>query len=970
MTSQLDKTFDPAAIEAKWYSHWETNGLFRPERPDAEPFTLVNPPPNVTGSLHIGHALDNTLQDVVVRYERLRGKDALWVVGTDHAGIATQMVVERQLEERQDKRTNYSREEFVDKVWEWKAESGGQITRQLRRLGCSMDWSREQFTMDPHFTRAVTKVFVDLYNEGLIYRDKRLVNWDPKLKTAISDLEVETREIQGHFWHLKYPLASGDGHISVATTRPETMLADMAVAVHPSDERYAALVADGARVKLPITGREIPIVFDEHADPELGSGAVKITPGHDFNDFEVGKRVGFKPSEMLNMLDAEGKVTQTADGLIPENLVGLDRFEARERVVEMLAAQGLLEATEDRTIPTPFGDRGGVVIEPWLTDQWYVDAATLAQPPMQAVREGRIEIVPKSWEKTFFNWMENIQPWCVSRQLWWGHRIPAWYGTAIKVNADEDGSAHLEFTGRPKVFVAETEEQALALAQAYVDDLGRDTPLLAGRTAAVVTTEELDAEMDALCNAQEAAKSNLTIYNIYRDEDVLDTWFSSALWPFATLGWPEETSNQPPFASSEVEMRRTGVSTSLDTNGTGGSGSLVQRHYPNDLLISGFDILFFWDARMAMQGMHFMGEVPWRRLYLHGLVRAPDGQKMSKSKGNVVDPLGLIDKFGADALRFFMAAMESQGRDIKMDESRVEGYRNFATKLWNATRFCQANGIGASQSVAAPQATLAVNKWIVGEVVETLAELDKAMADLRFDAAAGAIYHFTWDRFCDWYLELIKGQIDAETKAVAGWVLDQILVMLHPFMPFITEELWHAQGARPYELIVAKWPQPEAKVDKAAKAEVDWLIELTSNLRAAKNELGIAPGAKLEAFIANPSDRARQGIAGNSAALERLARLSAVHAAPAPDGAALQVSAGGDLFVIPLEGVIDIDAEKARLSKALEASSKEAKALEGRLANPSFVERAKPEAVDKARADHAHHAAEVARLEAALARLG
>jgi valyl-tRNA synthetase len=814
-----------------------------------------------------------------------------------------------------------------------------------------MDWSREQFTMDPHFTRAVTKVFVDLYNEGLIYRDKRLVNWDPKLKTAISDLEVETQEIQGHFWHLKYPLASGDGHVSVATTRPETMLADMAVAVHPSDERYAALVASGAKVRLPITGREVPIIADEHADPELGSGAVKITPGHDFNDFEVGKRAGISPSKMLNMLDAEGRVTQTADGLIPEVLLGLDRFEARERVVEMLAAQGLLEATEDRVIPTPFGDRGGVVIEPWLTDQWYVDAEKLAQAPMQAVRDGRIEIVPKSWEKTFFNWMENIQPWCVSRQLWWGHRIPAWY--------DQAG----------RIFVAESFEEAVKK-----------------RIEATYTELDFfDSEQIFECGDGEEARIVETPDHpdysrelwLKRDPDVLDTWFSSALWPFATLGWPDAQflpDDQP---------------------------NLLTRHYPNDLLISGFDILFFWDARMAMQGMHFMGDVPWRRLYLHGLVRAPDGQKMSKSKGNVVDPLGLIDRFGADALRFFMAAMESQGRDIKMDESRVEGYRNFATKLWNATRFCQANGIGASQSLAAPEATLAVNKWIVGEVVETLAELDKAMADLRFDAAAHAIYHFVWDRFCDWYLELIKpvlsplppaggagggsGAVDtpspnpsrgregdeaAETRAVAGWVLDQILVMLHPFMPFITEELWHSQGERPYELIVARWPEPQARVDKAAKAEVDWLVDLTSNLRTAKNELGIAPGAKLEAFIANPSPRARAAIAGNEASLERLARLSAIRSEPAPEGAALQVSAGGDLFVIPLEGVIDIDAEKARLEKALEASAKEAKSLEARLANPAFVERAKPEAVEKARADHAHHAAEVARLEAALARLG
>jgi valyl-tRNA synthetase len=884
--TELAKTFDPASIEAKWYAHWEAGGCFRPARPNAVPFTLVNPPPNVTGSLHIGHALDNTLQDIVVRYERLRGKDALWVVGTDHAGIATQMVVERQLEQQQDKRTNYSREDFIAKVWQWKAESGGTITRQLRRLGCSMDWSREQFTMDPHFTQAVVKVFVDLFNEGLIYRDKRLVNWDPRLKTAISDLEVETREVQGHFWHLKYPLASGDGHISVATTRPETMLADMAVAVHPTDERYAALVAGGAKVRLPITGREIPIVADEHADPELGSGAVKITPGHDFNDFEVGKRAGFRASEMLNMLDAEGRVVQTADGLIPADLLGLDRFEARKRVVALLDEQGLLEKVEDRVIATPFGDRGGVVIEPWLTDQWYVDAVKLAQAPMQAVRDGRIEIVPKALEKTFFNWMENIQPWCVSRQLWWGHRIPAWY--------DEAGNA----------FVAETEEQALRLAR---EKTGADVALT-------------------------------------RDPDVLDTWFSSALWPFATLGWP----------APEGEA----------------ANPLLARHYPNDLLISGTDILFFWDARMAMQGLKFMGDVPWRRLYLHGLVRAADGQKMSKSKGNVVDPLGLIDRFGADALRFFMASMESQGRDVKMDESRVEGYRNFATKLWNATRFCQANGIGASKDLAAPAASHAVNRWIIGEVVATLRTLDKAMADLRFDAAASAVYQFTWNTFCDWYLELIKGQIDDETRAVAGWALDQILVMLHPFMPFVTEELWHAQGERSCELIVARWPEPAAEVDPAAKAEVEWLIALTSAVRGAKNELGIAPGAKLEAFLAQPSATARAVIEGSGGAVERLARFSAIRCEPAPAGAAMQVSAGDDLVVIPLEGVIDVAAERARLAKAREAALKERDSLGKRLENPAFVEKAKPEAVAKARADHAHHAAEAERLAAALARLG
>ena len=937
----LDKTFDPAAIEAKWYAHWEQGGLFRPDRPDAVHYTIVNPPPNVTGSLHIGHALDNTLQDVMIRYERLRGKDALWVVGTDHAGIATQMVVERQLEAKQDKRTNYSREDFIAKVWEWKAESGGTITGQLRRLGCSMDWSREQFTMDPHFTRAVVKVFVDLYNKGLIYRDKRLVNWDPKLKTAISDLEVETREVKGGFWHFKYPLADGvtraDGldYIEVATTRPETMLADMCVAVHPDDARYQSVI--GKDILQPLTGRRFKVVADEHADPELGSGAVKITPGHDFNDFEVGKRAGIKPADMLNMFDAEARVVQTADGLVPAEFIGMDRFDARALVVSRMKEAGFLiphvtktkdgeeelHDAEPRTIQTPFGDRGGVVIEPWLTDQWYVNAAELAKAPLEAVRSGAIEIVPKTWEKTFFNWMENIQPWCVSRQLWWGHRIPAWYGPKII-----DGNLH---SGRsdasdfiPHEFVAESEEEAIKAATAYYRDGGF---LPDGMAVPVVETQDV-AFRDLLPA-------------IWRDNDVLDTWFSSALWPFATLGWPDE------------------------------DAALVKRHYPNDLLVSGFDILFFWDARMMMMGQAMTGQNPWPRLYLHGLVRAADGQKMSKSKGNVVDPLGLIDQYGADALRFFMAAMESQGRDVKMDERRVEGYRNFATKLWNAARFCQSNGIGASSSITAPTATSAVNKWIIGEVVETVAALDAALADLRFDAAANTIYHFVWDQFCDWYIELIKGNFDEETKAVAGWVLDQILVMLHPFMPFVTEELWSKLGDRAaYPLITAQWPQPGTVVDGEAKAEVDWLIALVGNLRTAKNELGIAPGARLDAFLPEPSDATRGIIERNPAVIERLARLNGIRFEAAPTGAAMQIGAGDANITVPLEGVIDIAAEQARLTKALAVSQKEAKSLEGRLSNPAFVEKAKPEAIEKARADHAMHAAEAERLAAALARLG
>jgi len=878
--SELPKTFDPGAIEARWYPYWEEQKLFRPERPDAEPFTIVIPPPNVTGSLHIGHALDNTLQDILVRHARLKGRDALWVVGMDHAGIATQMVVERELALHQDKRTNYTREEFVDKVWEWKAQSGGQITGQLRRLGASCDWANERFTMDEGFSRAVLKVFVDLHRQGLIYRDKRLVNWDPKFQTAISDLEVETREVQGSFWHFRYPLADGSGHISVATTRPETMLADMAVAVNPEDERYRHLI--GAQVRLPITGRLVPIVADEHADPELGSGAVKITPGHDFNDFDVGVRAGIKPGDMLNMLDGAARIFQTRDGLVPDELIGLDRFEARKQVVAMIDAAGLLERVEDRTIQTPFGDRSGVVIEPWLTDQWYVDAKVLAQPAIEAVRSGTIKVVPESWTKTYYNWMENIQPWCVSRQLWWGHRIPAWYA--------EDG----------RIFVAESEAEAQAQAG-----------------EGVILT---------------------------RDPDVLDTWFSSALWPFGTLGWPEQT------------------------------GALA-RHYPNDVLISGFDILFFWDARMIMQGLHFMKEVPFKTLYLHGLVRAADGSKMSKSKGNTVDPLGLIDRYGADALRFTLAAMESQGRDVKLDERRVEGYRNFATKLWNATRFAQANGIGASQTLEPPLATLPVNRWIVGETIRTVQKLDLALADLRYDEAANTIYQFVWASFCDWYLELIKpvssaderGHIDEETRAVAGWVLDQILVMLHPFMPFITEELWHALGERPYPLIVAKWPIADARaLDLDAAGEIEWLIKLVSEVRAARTELNVPPGARVPFGVSDANERTRERLTRHGAALARLARIEP---SSAPGGEA-QIVVEEATYALQLGSVIDLEAERARLSKAIAAAEKERDALSGRLGNPSFVERAKPEAVEKARADHAEKSAEAERLTAALKRLG
>jgi valyl-tRNA synthetase len=921
--SELPKTFEPRAIEDRWYAHWESRGLFRPDRRDEQPWTIVMPPPNVTGSLHIGHALDITLQDVLTRRERMLGKDALWVVGTDHAGIATQMVVERNLESQGVKRAEIGREAFLEHVWEWKAQSGGAITRQLRRLGASCDWAHERFTMDEGFQRAVTHAFVELYKRGLAYRDKRLVNWDPGFQTAISDLEVENREVQGHMWHFKYPLAEGetytyverdaDGavvfeeerdYISIATTRPETMLGDGAVAVHPDDERYRPIV--GRLCEIPVGPKEhrrlIPIITDEYPDPNFGSGAVKITGGHDLNDYGVAQRNGLP---MYRLMDeaahmrsdgpsyaesasraqaiARGERASAADvdalNLVPEAYRGLDRYEARKLVVADIDAEGLMIKVEDKMIMQPFGDRSGVVIEPMLTDQWYVDAARLVGPVLDATRKGEFRIVPETWKKTWFNWLENIQPWTVSRQLWWGHRIPAWY--------DANG----------KVFVAET-----------------------------------------VAEAQSQAGPGVALT---QDEDVLDTWFSSALWPFATLGWPEQTED-------------------------------LRRHYPNDVLISGFDILFFWDARMAMQGLEFMKQVPWRTLYLHGLVRDAHGQKMSKSKGNTVDPLGLIDKYGADALRFTLAAMESQGRDIKLDEKRVEGYRNFATKLWNAARFLQINGVGASDSIAAPKAELPVNRWIIGEVVETLAKLDRAFDELRYDEMADAIYHFTWGTFCDWYVELIKGAFDDETKAVAAWAFDQILVMLHPLMPFITEELWGAMGERPYELIVAKWPEPNAAVDPHAKREIDLLTKIVSEVRTARTELNVPPGARVESYVAGGSDATKQPLKRHWPTISKLARIEWSDQPGSELGKSNTIQVPVEDFIVALQvgDVIDIRVERARLSKAAAAAETERDSLAARLANPNFTERAKPEAVEKARADHDAKAAEAERLRAALERLG
>ncbi len=871
----LDKTFTPADIEARWYAHWEGTGAFRPARPDAEPFTIVLPPPNVTGTLHIGHALNQTLQDILIRWNRLKGRDARWIVGTDHAGIATQMVVERTIAGQGLTRTGMGREAFLETVWDWKRQSGGAITRQMRRLGASCDWEAERFTMDESFTKAVTHVFVTLYERGLIYRDKRLVNWDPKFQTAISDLEVETREVQGHFWHLRYPLADGSGQLIVATTRPETMLGDTAVAVNPDDERYKHLI--GKMIAHPLTGREIPVVGDEWADPELGSGCVKITPAHDFNDWAVYER--HREIGWINVLDSEARIL--GDATIPEGYRGMDRFEARKAIVADLDALGLLERVEDKTIQLPYGDRSGVVIEPWLTDQWYADAPKMAVEARAAVADGRTNFVPKSWDKTYFNWMDNIQPWCVSRQLWWGHRIPAWYGP--------DGTA----------FVARSEEEAQAQA-------GAGVPLT-------------------------------------RDEDVLDTWFSSGLWPFATLGWPEETAE-------------------------------LKRYYPGDVLVTAFDIIFFWVARMMMQGLELTGEAPFHTVYCHGLVRDAKGQKMSKSKGNTVDPLELIDRFGADALRFTMAASEAQGRDVKFDEKRVEGYRNFATKLWNAVRFAQSQGIGAGGDEA-PVATLPVNRWIIAETAKAAADAEAALSAYRFDQYALGLYQFAWSRFCDWYLELIKpllaegGAAADETRAVAGWVLDRLLTLLHPVMPFLTEELWHAQGERAHDLIVSEWPLLKPEADEAV-AEIGWLIELVSAIRSARTELNVPPSAKLVLHAAEADTVLQARLERQRPALERMARVDSVSFASAPAGGTAQLVVEGLGYALPLEGVIDLAAERARLNKAAEQAEKEAAALAGRLSNPGFTERAKPEAVEKAREDHEARTAEATRLRAALARLG
>lgn len=857
----LEKTFQPLDVEKRNYDKWEKAKAFAADsNSTAKTFTIMMPPPNVTGSLHMGHALNYTLQDVLIRYHRLLGENVLWLPGTDHAGIATQMVVERQMDQENLSRHDLGREKFLERVWKWKEQSGDTIVNQQRRLGASPDWDRARFTMDQGLSVAVREVFVRLYKEGLIYRDRRLVNWDSKLHTAVSDLEVQQKEVNGHFWYIKYPVVGEkDRFITVATTRPETMFGDTAVAVHGEDDRYKDLI--GKAVILPIANREIPVIADEHSDPEKGTGAVKITPAHDFNDFEVGKRHNLP---MISIMDLNACLTDD----VPPAYRGLDRFEARKKVVEELTSLGLLEKIEEKLISIPYGDRSGIVIEPRLTDQWFVDAKTLAQPAIQAVEQKRTQFVPAHWSATYFEWLKNIQPWCISRQIWWGHRIPAWYGP--------DGHT----------FVCVDEKEAL----------------------------------------QEATKHYGKAVELNQDPDVLDTWFSSALWPFSTLGWPEKTAD-------------------------------LEKYYPGDVLVTGFDIIFFWVARMMMMGLHFMKEVPFKTVYINALVRDEKGQKMSKSKGNIIDPLILMDKFGADALRFCMAALAAPGVDVKFSETQVEGYRNFATKLWNSARFCEHYECQIDSSYRPEALQEAINQWIVTRTIERSREISDHLNNNRFDLAASCLYQFVWAEYCDWFVELAKPVLSSadqptaklETRQTAAWVLRQILIHLHPFMPFISEELWekffHEEGL----LCQTSWPQYTfSGYGQDVKDQMDWLMTLITEIRAARSEVNIPPAAKLKLGVLHGNEQTQTRLEQLQSLVKRLARLEEISIDP-QEGAfkkgVLQVIVGEATYLLPIGEVIDVEAESARLKKRIQEAEAEISAISKKLNNPQFVDRAPADVV-------------------------
>ncbi len=938
----IENRYQPSAVEPRIYQAWEDAGAFRagrPERAAAEPYCIVIPPPNVTGSLHMGHALNNTLQDILARFERMRGKDVLWQPGTDHAGIATQAVVERQLAERKEPSSrDMGREAFIKRVWEWKAESGGTIISQLKRLGASCDWSRERFTMDEGLSRAVMKVFVTLYREGLIYKDKRLVNWDPKLKTAISDLEVQQVETKGHLWYIKYPIEGSDEFIVVATTRPETMLGDVAVAVHPQNERLKHLI--GKHAILPLVGRRIPIIADDYADPEKGSGAVKITPAHDFNDFEVGKRHDL---QLINVLTAEGKITfaeyvfhregeTSSEFEETKKLEGVDRFEARKRIVERLEAAGLIEKIEPTTHTVPHGDRSGVVLEPFLTDQWYVNAKTLAQPAIKAVREGHTKFVPPQWEATFFNWMENIQPWCISRQIWWGHQIPAWYGPW-------DGKTF-------KIFVAETADEACAQALKFYQTV----PLEDGKPYAP-NLQQVEVQDRPLIGSPSPAREDsekISGIAIARDPDVLDTWFSSALWPFSTLGWPDETPE-------------------------------LKRFYPTSTLVTGFDIIFFWVARMMMMGLHFMKEVPFRDVYIHRLVRDASGAKMSKSKGNVVDPLGVIDQYGADALRFTLARGAAQGHDIRLGPQEVENNRNFATKLWNAARFAEMNECFTASDFKPASVKQLINQWIISQLGDTLAKIELALSDYRFNDAANAIYHFVWDFYCDWYLELTKPifvtpQPDEaakhETRATVAYVRDQILKVLQPFMPFITEELWRVSESNRREpmLALALWPTEQPHF-AGAHEEVGWLIELVTAVRSVRTEMNVPGSSLIPIEFINPSDTTKRRAELWDSTLNKLARISGSTFASEVKPGSAQIVVGSEIAALPLAGIIDLAAERARLEKEMAKADADVARVDAKLGNANFVARAPEEVVEEEKEKREEALARKAKIAEALERL-
>ena len=878
--TMLEKNYNPKDFEEKIYSDWERDNDFKPDmRSDKDAFCVVIPPPNVTGVLHMGHALDDTLQDILIRYNRMQGKKVLWQPGMDHAGIATQMVVERNLAKEGITRHDLGREKFIETVWKWKEQSGGTICKQLRRLGASCDWSRERFTMDEGLSRAVRKIFVNLYKDGLIYKAKKLVNWDSKFMTAVSDLEVVQKETVGKMYYYKYPIENEPGQfIHIATTRPETMFGDTAVAVSKENEKLKHLI--GKNAVLPIVNRPIPIVGDEHADPEKGTGAVKITPAHDFNDFEVGKRHNLP---LINILNEDATLNENTP------FPGMDTQTARAKTIEKLEELGLMEKIEDHPMVIPYGDRSNVVIEPMLTDQWFVDAPTLAREAIRAVEQGEMEFVPKSYEKTYFEWMRNIQPWCISRQLWWGHQMPIWYGP--------DG----------EIFCEENVDEAQAAADKHY---GRHVELT-------------------------------------RETDVLDTWFSSGLWAFSTLGWPDK----PEF---------------LDT------------FYPTSVLVTGFDIIFFWVARMMMMSMYMMKKVPFKKCYIHGLVRDEQGRKMSKSKGNTVDPMETIEKYGADALRFFMAAMETQGRDINMSENRIAGYRNFATKLWNAARFGEMNEAAIPQGFEPSSVKHAVNKWIIAKAQEATREVTENLNSYRFSDAANAVYQFVWGSFCDWYIEMIKpilyGENEAEkaeTRAAFAWVRDRILVILHPFMPFITTELWNNTAQRDVKLIHAPWPQAE-KIDTAAMEDIDWAIELIGAVRSLRAEMNLPAGAKLTVFLKDANDASCAHLKSFNNIICSLARLEKLECfAPEAEVSKDMVQAvfREAVILLPLKGVVDFAAEKERLQKEIAALDKNLEGYARKLGNPSFVERAPAAVVEEEKRRQSEALENKAKLQEALQRI-